>query len=61
MVTKEKDLELYDKILKLLKYVESENDKYKYDFDDISKKFFFKDIIEQLHDIRRLAERLQEE
>ncbi|MDD2509263.1 MULTISPECIES: hypothetical protein [Aliarcobacter] len=56
----EEYLELHNRILKLLKYIESENSKYNYDFDDISKKFFFKDIINQLHEMRRVVEKLQE-
>ncbi|WP_418187178.1 hypothetical protein [Aliarcobacter lanthieri] len=58
-MTNKKNLELYNMILKLLEYVENENSKYNYDFDDISKKFFFKDVIAQLHEMRRVIEELK--
>lgn len=58
-MTNKKNLELYNMILKLLDYVENENSKYNYDFDDISKKFFLKDVIAQLHEMRRVVEQLK--
>ncbi|QKF60109.1 hypothetical protein ACN2EN_10805 [Aliarcobacter lanthieri] len=58
-MTNKKNLELYNMILKLLEYVENENSKYNYDFDDISKKFFLKDVIAQLHEMRRVVEQLK--
>ncbi|MFV7790799.1 hypothetical protein ACNO6Z_08045 [Aliarcobacter lanthieri] len=58
-MTNKKNLELYNMILKLLEYVENENSKYNYDFDNISKKFFLKDVIAQLHEMRRVVEQLK--
>ncbi|RBQ28457.1 hypothetical protein ACNSOS_00005 [Aliarcobacter vitoriensis] len=45
-------LEIYNLTIKLLECLEKEYSIHKYNFDDISKKMFYKDSIEKVHDVR---------
>ena len=46
---------MYKKLLKLIKFLENENSKCKYDANKISKRIILKDILNKLHELRQIA------
>ncbi|MCT7582239.1 hypothetical protein ACOTWR_11020 [Aliarcobacter butzleri] len=47
---------IYDLLIKSIKYIETESNKYKKKEEDISSKRLLKDILFDLHEIRRAIE-----
>ena len=46
---------MYKKLLQLIKFLENENSKCKYDTNKISKRIILKDILNKLHELRQIA------
>ena len=46
---------MYKKLLQLIKFLENENKKSKYDTNKISKRINIKDILNKLHELRQIA------